>query len=149
MFKDYIKTIGDFDKVSFEKEDFSPDVDVQLDKRGFGTDSSGFAPNTSSFSPTAGGNSFRPQYDAFTPVNQYGGYKPTGQNYGNFKPSAIDYGDYKPTAQDYGNFRPSNIGNFGNYSAGANNYRANTIGGYSTPAGGYGSSFKKPANNYW
>ena len=50
MFKNYISSIGDFQKHGYEKQDFGPDTSgFAPDTAGFGPDSSGFAPDTSGF----------------------------------------------------------------------------------------------------
>ena len=47
QFKNYISSIGDFQKHGYEKEDFGPDTaGFAPDTAGFGPDSSGFAPDT-------------------------------------------------------------------------------------------------------
>ena len=78
MFKDYIATTGDFKKHSMDDEEtYAPNVGISIDTDDFGSGSGGFAPYTGNFSAGAG-NSYKPSYDAFTPVNQITGYKPTG-----------------------------------------------------------------------
>ena len=48
MFKNYIKTIGEFDKHGYESKDYSPDTsEFAPDSSGFGPDSESFVPNTS------------------------------------------------------------------------------------------------------
>ena len=140
-FKDYIETIGDFEKHGMDDDvDYSPDMNIDIDTSDFGPDSSTFAPNTASFSPKANGKKdFKPKYDSFTPVNQYGGYKPAGQKYGNFKPATINTGGFKPKSISYGNFKPTlgdysanvkpQMSNFGSHT---NNYSAG-IGMYNIP----------------
>ena len=60
-FKDYIDTIGDFDKHNMDDDvDYSPDLNLDIDTSDFGPDSGSFAPNTASFSPKANGGSFKP-----------------------------------------------------------------------------------------
>lgn len=70
-FKDYIKTIGDFKKHGYEREDFSPDTSdfgpdkssMKPDTEDLGPDSSGFAPNTNDLAPS--GVDYKPDYDKF------------------------------------------------------------------------------------
>ena len=94
-FLDYIDTIGDFDKGGgIDKDDFSPEIDMHNDiDMDFAPNNGGYAPNTSGFAPKT--DSFRPNYDSFTPVNEYGGYKPS-----------FDYGEYRPGNMDFGSYRP-------------------------------------------
>ena len=104
MFKDYISTIGDFKKHSYEKEDFSPDTSefgpdkegMRPDSEGLGPDSSGFAPNTADLAPS--GIDYKPDYDKFD-------YGVEAENYRsqNYKPSAEDYADFRA---DINSFRP-------------------------------------------
>ena len=96
MFKDYIATIGDFKKHSYEKEDFSPDTsEFGPDKEGMkpdtgdlGPDSSGFAPNTADLAPS--GVDYKPDYDKFD-------YSVEAENYRSQS--------YKPDAEEYATFR--------------------------------------------
>lgn len=75
-FKDYINTIGDFDKHGYEKESYGPD------SSSFAPDASSFGPDSSSFAPDA--TSFAPDSSSFAPDNQnyggYGGYQKGGAN---------------------------------------------------------------------
>ena len=48
-FKNYISTIGDFEKHGYTKEEYSPDTST------FAPDSSSFAPDTSGFAPDSSG----------------------------------------------------------------------------------------------
>lgn len=76
MFKNYISSIGDFNKHGYEAEDYSPDSSTFApDTSGFGPDSDSFAPDTDGFGPKIArprvggmgkglsGQSFRPEYD--------------------------------------------------------------------------------------
>ena len=122
-FKDYIAQIGDFEKVDYEKEDYSPDTSkFAPDSSGFAPDSSSFAPDTSSFAPDtsnfavtsgnykagvsgmSGPSSYRPEYGNFKPsVTHMRGasaqYRPTMQS--SYRPQIEGYGNYRPAIGGY------------------------------------------------
>ena len=83
-FKNYLKSIGEFEKHGYEKEDYSPDTSAfKPDSSGFAPDTSGFAPNTAGFAPdtsTFGVNS----------LNKGGAFdKPTFGGQSNYRPDGF------------------------------------------------------------
>lgn len=91
-FKNYISSIGDFQKHGYEKKDYSPD------SSGFAPDSSGFGPDSSEFRPNVDG--FAPRNQNYVPEYTKESYVP---DYGQFRPEGTDY---RPEQGGFDSFRP-------------------------------------------
>ena len=147
-FKNYLKSIGEFEKHGYEKEDYSPDSSsFAPDTSGFAPDTSGFAPDTSSFAPDT--STFRAGIKGVSGGKRtsLGGkidkkqsqYRP---NFGNFKPTVTHMrgpvSNYRPAASNYRpaqmNFKPPQqsyspaMGNFAPPQQSFGGYRPNVQG---------------------
>lgn len=103
-FKDYIGSIGEFQKHGYEEQDYGPDSDS------FKPDTDGFGPNTDGFGGYgAGDNSFRPSTEGFGNVQRNfrpaeGGYRSDFEN-AEYRPSTGGFGtasDYRPSSGGFG-----------------------------------------------